>query len=184
MRKTAFAWTVLLLLLPIARAGADLLQVRPSREARGHLDIRAEDASLAALLALLELRLDRAVTLKLPRDPQVTYHATSVGPERALRELVRAAGLVLEETAGAWVVRVANEPAVTMDVMDTDLKEIVGSLAEQCGIRNVMIWPGVSGRGTFRFTDVPCSTALEVAFRSLGVVGNLEPNSVLVVKRP
>jgi type II secretory pathway component GspD/PulD (secretin) len=86
------------------------------------------------------------------------------------------------------VVAGASEPAarengVTLDVKDADVRDVLKSMQKQCGIRNLVIDPDVSGRGTFYFRDVPCDTAFRVVFRTTDLRGRLEPNSVVTVSR-
>jgi type II secretory pathway component GspD/PulD (secretin) len=92
-----------------------------------------------------------------------------------------AVALLLAAAAGA------SEPpesgVVTLDVKDADVKDVLKSMQKQCGIRNLLIDPDVSGRGTFYFRDVPCDTAFRVVFRTTDLRGRMEPNSVLTVSR-
>jgi hypothetical protein len=74
------------------------------------------------------------------------------------------------------------ESVVYLDVVDAEVEQIVRSLSSQCGIRNVMIDPGVTGKGTFILTSVPCSSAFPIVFQTLGIGGELHPNSILVVR--
>ena len=73
--------------------------------------------------------------------------------------------------------------SVTLDVKDADVREILGSLREQCGVRNMLIDDDVIGAGTVYFRDVACDTAFRVVFRQFGLAGRIEPNSVVTVRR-
>lgn len=76
-----------------------------------------------------------------------------------------------------------NAPrSVSLDLKDADVREILGSLREQCGIRNMLIDDDVTGAGTVYFRDVPCETAFRVVFRQFGLAGRIEPNSVVTVR--
>lgn len=75
------------------------------------------------------------------------------------------------------------KPSVTLDVKDADVREILGSLREQCAIRNMLVDDDVAGTGTVYFRAVPCETAFRVVFRQFGLSGGVEPNSVVTVKR-
>ena len=101
------------------------------------------------------------------------------------------AGLLFGIAAVLAPVGVATEPAasknaprsVTLDVKDADVREILGSLRKQCGIRNMLIDDDVSGAGTVYFRQVECETAFRVVFRQFGLAGRIEPNSVVTVRR-
>lgn len=70
---------------------------------------------------------------------------------------------------------------VTLDVKDADARIVLKSMQQQCGIRNLVIDPGVQGSGTFYFRDVPCETAFPVVLRTMGLAGKIEPNSIVTV---
>jgi len=73
--------------------------------------------------------------------------------------------------------------SVTLDVKDADVRDILASLREQCGIRNMLIDDDVAGAGTVYFRDVQCETAFRVVFRQFALAGRIEPNSVVTVRR-
>lgn len=73
------------------------------------------------------------------------------------------------------------ERTVTIDVKDAEVGEILKDLKKQCGIRNLMIDPNVTGKGTFYFREVPCRKAFGVVFRSLGLDAVTYANSVVTV---
>ena len=70
---------------------------------------------------------------------------------------------------------------VTLDVKDEEVHVILRSMQEQCGIKNLVIDPGVQGHGTFMFNDVPCATAFDVVLRSLGLSSVVYSSSVVSV---
>jgi len=74
-----------------------------------------------------------------------------------------------------------HEPTVTLDVKDADVHDFLKPMAEQCGIRNLVIDPDVHGSGTFLFRGVPCRVAFETVFRSIGLSSIIYPNSVVTV---
>ena len=78
-------------------------------------------------------------------------------------------------------VAVHGERTVTIDVKDAEVGEILKDLKKQCRIRNLMIDPNVTGKGTFYFRDVPCRQAFGVVFRSLGLDAVTYENSVVTV---
>ncbi len=72
---------------------------------------------------------------------------------------------------------------VTLDVKDEEIHAILRSMQKQCGIRNLVIDPGVEGRGTFLLHDLPCPTAFEVVARTMSLQIADEGNSVVTVRR-
>jgi type II secretory pathway component GspD/PulD (secretin) len=77
----------------------------------------------------------------------------------------------------------AKPPAVTLDVKDEDVRVILKSMQNQCAIKNLIIDPDVSGKGTFYFTDVPCRTAFDVVFRTMGLAAEVSDDVVAVEKK-
>lgn len=75
----------------------------------------------------------------------------------------------------------AKPRGVTLDVKDADVHDILRSMQAQCGIKNLVIDPGVSGGGTFMFNDVPCATAFDVVLETLGLSSVVYSNSVVSV---
>jgi type II secretory pathway component GspD/PulD (secretin) len=60
-------------------------------------------------------------------------------------------------------------PGVTLDVKDEDVHVILKSMQKQCGIKNLIVDPGVEGKGTFLFHDVPCPTAFDVVLKTMNL---------------
>ena len=77
-----------------------------------------------------------------------------------------------------------KQPTVTLDVKDEDVRVILQSMKEQCGIRNLLIDKDVQGKGLVYFRDVPCETAFRTVFHQFGLTGQVEPNLVHVETRP
>ena len=75
-----------------------------------------------------------------------------------------------------------KEPVVNLDVKDEDIREILKSMKEQCGIRNLLIDKEVTGKAMFYFRDVPCTQAFDVVARTMGLAYDIEPNSVVDVR--
>lgn len=74
--------------------------------------------------------------------------------------------------------------AVTLDVKDADVRDVLKSMQKQCGIRNLVIDPDVKGSGaTLLFRDVPCPTAFKIVFSQFGLTGQVEPNVTTVETR-
>ena len=75
-----------------------------------------------------------------------------------------------------------RQPVVNLDVKDEDIRVILKSMKEQCGIRNLLIDKDVAGKAMFYFRDVPCTTAFDVVARTMGLAYDIEPNSVVNVQ--
>ena len=75
-----------------------------------------------------------------------------------------------------------KEPVVNLDVKDEDIRVILKSMQEQCGIKNLLIDKEVGGKGTFILHDLPCSRAFDVVARTMGLAYDIEPNSVVNVQ--
>jgi type II secretory pathway component HofQ len=75
----------------------------------------------------------------------------------------------------------AKPRGVTLDVKDADVHAVLQSIQKQCGIRNLVIDPGVTGSGTFLFHDVPCKMALDTVLRVNGLRAKTYSNSVVAV---
>jgi hypothetical protein len=73
--------------------------------------------------------------------------------------------------------------SVTLDVKDEEVHAILRSMQKQCAVRNLVIDPGVEGRGTFLFHNLPCDKAFEVVTSTLGLQAKEEENSVVTVRR-
>ena len=74
-----------------------------------------------------------------------------------------------------------KEPVVDLDVKDEDIRVVLQSMKEQCGIKNLLIDKEVSGKAMFYFHDVPCSQAFDIVARTMGLAYAIEPNSVVDV---
>lgn len=78
---------------------------------------------------------------------------------------------------------VAAQPTVTLDVKDEDVRIILQSMKEQCGIKNLLIDKDVTGSGTIYFREVSCTTAFRTVFKQFGLAGKVEPHVVTVEPR-
>jgi hypothetical protein len=83
--------------------------------------------------------------------------------------------------AAATAAPKAKPRTVTLDVKDAEARVILVSMQKQCGVRNLVIDPDVQGSGTFYFREVPCDAAFRMVLRTLGLAGQVEPNSVVTV---
>lgn len=79
---------------------------------------------------------------------------------------------------------VAAKPrSVSLDVKDEDVHVILKSMQKQCAIKNLIIDPNVSGSGTFFFKDVPCDTAFDTVFSTMGLAAEVSDDVVAVERR-
>jgi type II secretory pathway component GspD/PulD (secretin) len=92
--------------------------------------------------------------------------------------------LALLLALGTSSVMADEEPGVTLDVKDEDVRVILKSMQKQCGIRNLVIDKNVEGKGMVYFTDVPCTRAFKVVFMQFGLAGQFDENVVVVEPRP
>ena len=76
-----------------------------------------------------------------------------------------------------------STPTVTLDVKDADIRAILLSMKEQCGIKNMLIEDDVTGTGPFIFREVPCETALKVVFRTQSLDWEIQENSVVLIRK-
>ncbi|HJW92968.1 MAG TPA: hypothetical protein VJ901_05075 [Thermoanaerobaculia bacterium] len=75
-----------------------------------------------------------------------------------------------------------KEPLVNLDVKDEEIRDILKSMKEQCGIKNLLIDKEVGGKGTFILRDIPCTKAFDIVARTMGLAYDIEPNSVVDVR--
>jgi len=84
--------------------------------------------------------------------------------------------------ASLLLVSAAPKPrGVTLDVKDADVHVVLKSIQKQCGIRNLIIDPGVTGSGTFLFNNVPCDVALDTVLRVNGLAVKSYSRSAVAV---
>jgi len=73
--------------------------------------------------------------------------------------------------------------SVTLDVKDADVHAVLKSIQKQCGIKNLVIDPGVNASGTFFFHQVPCKVALDSVLRTTGLAAKSYSGDVVAVHR-
>ena len=112
----------------------------------------------------------------------ITFDVTDASDRVLINAVAEAAGLHVVRTAKGVRLQ-QKEATVTLDVKDGEVRDILRSMKEQCGIRNLMIDPDVQGSGTFLFNDVPCSDAFAVVTRSLGLSAEMSGNVAHVAPR-
>ncbi|HYK05963.1 MAG TPA: hypothetical protein VE974_29740 [Thermoanaerobaculia bacterium] len=77
----------------------------------------------------------------------------------------------------------ATAATVTLDVKDADVRVVLKSMQQQCGIRNLLIDKEVRGEATILFRGVPCATAFKVVFRQFGLTGQVAKTLTTVEPR-
>jgi len=73
------------------------------------------------------------------------------------------------------------QPTVTIDVKDAEVRDVLGAMQKQCGLRNLVVDSDVSGKATFYFRRVPCSTAFDVVLKTFRLKAVVYSPSVAVV---
>jgi type II secretory pathway component GspD/PulD (secretin) len=78
----------------------------------------------------------------------------------------------------------AAEKTVTLDVKNAEVRDILQSLKQQCGVKNMVIDPDVKGEGArIIFKEVPCSTAFRVVLRQFNLAGQFDTTITTVEPR-
>lgn len=145
------------------------------------LDVVIVDEPLSTAVKALTMYLPHRVQLLVSDEPNVSYNALQVAPEAALRGIVDAAGATLTLEKEQFWIRNDRGGKVTLDVKDQDIRTILQSMQKQCGIKNLVIDRDVQGKGTFLFDALPCRTAFDVVFRTMGLASVDYGNSVVTV---
>jgi type II secretory pathway component GspD/PulD (secretin) len=79
----------------------------------------------------------------------------------------------------------AKPPTVTLSVKNADVVDVLQSLKKQCGVKNLVIDPGVGGQvGSLYLKDVPCRTAFTLVLRMSGLDAKIYDNSLVHVGAP
>jgi hypothetical protein len=147
----------------------------------GKIDVAIIGEPLTVAVKALQPFLSRRVEVLVSKEMKATFGAKRVDPEAALSAVVLSAGAQLVIEDDRYWIREKSEPAVTLDVKDEDIHAILRSMKSQCEIKNLVIDPDVRGKGTFLFDKVPCRTAFDVVFRTLGLASVDYGNSVVTV---
>lgn len=158
--------------------------VTPAAKART-FDVIVSAEPLSRIVAALQPRVAKAITMRIGRDPVISFQRRGVSAETALRAIVQRSGLELREGETELEITDPKEPVVTLDVKDAEAAVILKSMQRQCGIKNLVLDPDVKGSGTFLFNRVPCRQAFSVVLRSLGLAASdYSGNMVSVEPRP
>lgn len=156
------------------------VRVIPSESHRGRLQLPASAVSLRELLAAIQLHTDHRIILRFEGDRLVRMSSRLLRPREAIREAVRVSGLRMNEGQGVITITNPLEPVLHLNVKDAAVRDILKSVRDQCGIRNLIIDPEVGGEGTFLFVGVPCGEGLRVILASLGLAAEVESGLVWV----
>lgn len=174
------AAVLIVLLASVTLAAATLPLVQKSSKTKGRVDLNADNISAAALVRSLSLFLDKPVSTDF-EDRNITLHRRDLTPNDALEAIAKTARLRVSVEDHVFVLRDPNELRMSLDVKDAELPELIAAFKKQCGIRNIIVDPGVTAKGTFLFRDVPCGVAFRTVFSTLGLGAEMEPNSVMIV---
>jgi hypothetical protein len=145
------------------------------------IDVAIVREPLSSAVKALEPYLPYRVQLLISRDTLATFSAKHVDPEGALRAVALSAGVQFIFDSDRYWLRDKIEPTVTLDVKDEEIRKILQSMKTQCGIKNLVVDPEVQGKGTFIFDKVPCRTAFETVFRTMGLASVDYGNSTVTV---
>lgn len=162
-------------------AQASTISIKRSEEKAGTLNVNIVDASLSEAVAALAMYLPLGVEQRTNGDPHVTLKVRNALPEGVLRALALAARVDFVASDDRYTLKEHSEATVSLDVKDAEVRVILKSMQEQCGIKNLIVDPNVTGTGTFLFHDVPCRVAFDTVFRSLGLASTEYSNSVVTV---
>lgn len=182
MRLPSIVVALSLLAVPVVAAADARVHVAVDRKSgRALYRFSSVKAPLHVVASELARTTNRRITVDTAaRNAVVTVVATDATEDRMLEAIA--------SQARVWVVRrgdvvrfLASEPTATVDVKDEDVRVILKSMQEQCGIRNLVIDPNVAGKGTFLFRDVPCRQAFSVVLSTFGLSGDFSGTTVATV---
>lgn len=155
-------------------------RVTSSPTHRGLLNVDAKGASLRELLAAVQVHVEDRIVLSIDGDRSIHLSARNQTPREVIRRAAKSVDLQMVETAGSILLTDPREPVLHLDVKDAPVRDILASVRRQCGIRNLIIDPEVTGQGTFLFAEVPCVEGLRVILASLGLAADIEPGVVRI----
>lgn len=176
--RLAIATAVFLILASPAFAS---VSVKKSSAKAKTIDVVIEDESLSSVVKAINPHLAKRVQLLVTGDPHVNYSATRVAPEAALRGIAEAAKATVTMEKGSYWLRNIEEPSVTLDVKDQDIRTTLKQMQKQCRLKNLVLDPEVQGTATFLFDKLPCGAAFGVVFRTMGLAYVDYGNSVVSV---
>jgi hypothetical protein len=161
------------------------MTVRRSQTDGKKLDVTIVREPLSNVTKALQFYLPERIELVVSGDPLVTYRGRELTPDTALRLVAQSAGITVNvEHDRYWLRDMKRTTGVTLDVKDEDVRVILKSMQQQCGIRNLVIDNDVQGKGTFLFTDVPCAMAFRTVLASFGLrISDSYANDLIAVAK-
>ena len=157
------------------------VSVKRSVDQPKKVDVAVINEPLSSAVSALEMYLPHTVKIVVTGDPKATFRAKHVDPEGALRAVALSAGVAFAIEDDRYVLRSRKEQTVTLDVKDEEITKILASMKAQCGVRNMVIDRDVQGKGTFLFDNLPCRTAFDIVFRTMGLASVDYGNSTVTV---
>ena len=158
------------LVMALAASSASAsIRVKPNTANRKLVDVAIDREPLSRAILNISGFQTHRVEVLLATDPLVSYRARAVTPEAAMRALAAAGHARLDYEDNRFWLRELIEPKVILDVKDEDVRVILHSLQAQCHVKNLIIDPDVQGRATFLFRDLPCRTAFDTVFHTMGL---------------
>jgi len=176
MKRALAAFVLAAAALPV------MATVSIHRAGANAINVIIRDEPLSVAVDAIAPMLTKKVRIVIGSDPIVNVREERTTAIGALQSIVRAAKLQLSDEKGVWTIRNASEPLITLDVKDTEVREILAAMQKQCGIRNVIVYPSVNGTGTFKFRDVPCRTAFNVVTSTLSLRIDEYENGLVAVR--
>ncbi|HKB80857.1 MAG TPA: hypothetical protein VKH35_14185 [Thermoanaerobaculia bacterium] len=77
----------------------------------------------------------------------------------------------------------AQDRSVTMDVKDADVRDVLKDMQRQCGVRNLVVDPDVSGKATFYFRHVSCPNAFDVVLATFRLRAEVDGRSLMAIEK-
>lgn len=146
------------------------MTIRRSEGDGKKLDVTVVREPLSKVAKALQFYMTQRIQLLVSADPLVTYRGREITADAALRLVARSAGVTVAfEDDRYWLRDAKRTAGVTLDVKDEDVRVILKSMQQQCGIRNLVIDNDVQGKGTFLFNDVPCRQAFDTVLATFGL---------------
>ena len=76
-----------------------------------------------------------------------------------------------------------KEKTVTLSIKDGDVLDVLQTLKTQCGVKNLVVDPGIGGKtGSIFVKDIPCSAAFRLVLNMSGLEAKIYENSVVHVR--
>ncbi|MEW6074564.1 MAG: hypothetical protein AB1726_18460 [Planctomycetota bacterium] len=146
------------------------------------VSLRVDERQLSEIVEYLREESGVNIVVLAGGETPISIDLHDVLWSEALDLAAELAGCVVEErTAGVLVVD--RPPRVSFDFDDSDLKQVIDTIAKLSGA-NIVIAPEVAGTLSLHLTDVPWRDALDVAVKTLGYTIVTESRGILRVVDP